>query len=67
MDKTPLGIALVAVYALIAQVMLVNLLIAMMGDTYSNVQANSTRVLLFSTRIELSYNGRRSGNSTGWN
>lgn len=40
-DDTPLGIALLSIYALISQVMLVNLLIAMMGDTYSNVSENS--------------------------
>lgn len=41
MDKAPFGIALLAIYALLAQIMLVNLLIAMMGDTYSNVSENS--------------------------
>jgi len=42
MAKTPLGIALLGIYALIVQVMLVNLLIAMMVTTYSNLSDNST-------------------------
>eukprot|EP00026_Physarum_polycephalum_P000864 Phypoly_transcript_00865.p1 GENE.Phypoly_transcript_00865~~Phypoly_transcript_00865.p1 ORF type:complete len:1244 (+),score=186.39 Phypoly_transcript_00865:84-3815(+) len=41
LQETPLGIALLAIYALLAQVILVNLLIAMMGATYSNVSNNS--------------------------
>jgi len=41
MDKTPTGVVFLAVYAFIVQVMLVNLLIAMMGDTYSSVRENS--------------------------
>jgi len=52
MAGTNIGIALVAIYALIAQVMLVNLLIAMMGDTYSNVSDNSTEEWKF-YRLEL--------------
>eukprot|EP00026_Physarum_polycephalum_P000682 Phypoly_transcript_00683.p1 GENE.Phypoly_transcript_00683~~Phypoly_transcript_00683.p1 ORF type:complete len:576 (+),score=72.43 Phypoly_transcript_00683:1616-3343(+) len=41
MDKTPTGVVFLAIYAFIVQVMLVNLLIAMMGDTYSSVRENS--------------------------
>jgi hypothetical protein len=40
-DDTPLGIALLSIYAMVSQIMLVNLLIAMMGSTYSNVSDNS--------------------------
>jgi len=43
MDKTYLGVVLLAIYALISQIMLVNLLIAMMGDTYSDVKDNSDK------------------------
>jgi len=35
------GVVLVSLYALIAQIMLVNLLIAMMGDTFENVRQNA--------------------------
>jgi len=42
MKQAPIGIAMLGVYAMIAQIMLVNLLIAMMGSTYSNVFDNST-------------------------
>lgn len=52
MAEAPLGIALLAIYALIAQVMLVNLLIAMMGDTYSKVSENSMEEWKF-YRLEL--------------
>jgi len=52
MAEAPMGIALLAIYALLAQVMLVNLLIAMMGDTYSNVSDNSTEEWKF-YRLEL--------------
>eukprot|EP01111_Echinosteliopsis_oligospora_P005886 TRINITY_DN1962_c0_g1_i2.p1 TRINITY_DN1962_c0_g1~~TRINITY_DN1962_c0_g1_i2.p1 ORF type:complete len:1043 (+),score=331.07 TRINITY_DN1962_c0_g1_i2:218-3346(+) len=41
--QSAIGIPLIAIYALVAQVMLVNLLIAMMGDTYSDVYDNSTK------------------------
>jgi len=41
--ESAIGIPLIALYALVAQVMLVNLLIAMMGDTYSDVYDNSTK------------------------
>jgi len=34
------GVVLVSLYALIAQILLVNLLIAMMGDTFNNVRQN---------------------------
>jgi len=43
MQATNIGVFLISVYSLISQVMLVNLLIAMMGDTYSNVKANSDK------------------------
>jgi len=38
---THFGTFLISVYAVVAQVILVNLLIAMMGDTFSTVKANS--------------------------
>jgi len=40
---THIGVVFLAVYALVAQIMLVNLLIAMMGDTYSEVKENSDK------------------------
>jgi hypothetical protein len=43
MEETSIGVAVVLVYSLITQVMLVNLLIAMMGDTYSAVKENSDK------------------------
>jgi hypothetical protein len=43
MEKTHVGVFLISIYALISQIMLVNLLIAMMGDTYSNVKSNSDK------------------------
>jgi len=43
MTKTRVGVILVLAYSLITQVMLVNLLIAMMGDTYSSVKENSDK------------------------
>jgi len=43
MDKTYLGVVLLAIYGLISQIMLVNLLIAMMGNTYSDVKDNSDK------------------------
>jgi len=52
MKETPLGIALLGIYALIAQIMLVNLLIAMMGSTYAAVSDNSTEEWKF-YRLEL--------------
>jgi len=52
LKDTPLGVALLAVYALLAQILLVNLLIAMMGDTYSNVSDNSAEEWKF-YRLEL--------------
>eukprot|EP00026_Physarum_polycephalum_P001138 Phypoly_transcript_01139.p1 GENE.Phypoly_transcript_01139~~Phypoly_transcript_01139.p1 ORF type:complete len:1209 (+),score=210.24 Phypoly_transcript_01139:454-3627(+) len=52
LEGTPLGVALLAVYALLAQILLVNLLIAMMGDTYSNVSDNSAEEWKF-YRLEL--------------
>jgi len=52
LEQAPLGIALLAIYALIAQIMLVNLLIAMMGSTYSNVSDNSLEEWKF-FRLEL--------------
>jgi len=52
MDKAPIGIAMLGVYALIAQVMLVNLLIAMMGSTYNKVSENSTEEWKF-YRLEM--------------
>jgi len=39
---------MLSIYALIAQIMLVNLLIAMMGDSYSNVKENSGKEWKFS-------------------
>jgi len=39
---------LVSVYALIAQIMLVNLLIAMMGDTFNRVQENADKEWMYS-------------------
>jgi len=41
MADTPIGMALIAIYTMISQVMLVNLLIAMMGDTYATLKENS--------------------------
>lgn len=41
MSTTPIGVAFLGIYTFIAQVMLVNLLIAMMGDTYTTVRQNS--------------------------
>jgi len=43
MVQTRLGVIVILIYSLITQVMLVNLLIAMMGDTYSNVKENSDK------------------------
>jgi len=43
MNKSYLGVALLAIYALISQIMLVNLLIAMMGNTYTEVKENSDK------------------------
>jgi len=48
MTHTKIGVVLVLVYSLITQVMLVNLLIAMMGDTYSSVKENSDKEWKFS-------------------
>jgi len=48
MTRTKLGVILIVVYSLITQVMLVNLLIAMMGDTYSSVKENSDKEWKFS-------------------
>jgi hypothetical protein len=39
--NTHIGVVLLAIYAVVTQIMLVNLLIAMMGDTYSEVKENS--------------------------
>jgi len=36
-----MGLIMLSIYALISQIMLVNLLIAMMGDSYSAVKDNS--------------------------
>jgi len=41
MAETPIGVALIAIYTMISQIMLVNLLIAMMGDTYATLKQNS--------------------------
>jgi hypothetical protein len=41
--STHIGVYLISFYALIVQVMLVNLLIAMMGDTYGAVKENSDK------------------------
>jgi len=41
MEKAPLGTALLAIYALLGQIVLVNLLIAMMGNTYNKVNDNA--------------------------
>ncbi len=43
-ESTFFGPFLVSIYALIAQIMLVNLLIAMMGDTFQSVKENSDKV-----------------------
>jgi len=43
MAQTNIGVILLGVYAFIAQVILVNLLIAMMGNTYSDIQDNSDK------------------------
>jgi len=43
MQNTGIGVILISIYALISQVMLVNLLIAMMGDTYSTVKENADK------------------------
>jgi len=43
MTTTRFGVIVILVYSLITQVMLVNLLIAMMGDTYSAVKENSDK------------------------
>jgi len=40
---THIGVVFLALYAMVAQIMLVNLLIAMMGDTYSEVKDNSDK------------------------
>jgi len=42
------GVILVSLYALIAQILLVNLLIAMMGDTFNTVNENSDKEWKFS-------------------
>jgi len=52
MDKSPIGIAMLGIYSMIAQIMLVNLLIAMMGSTYNNVSDNSTEEWKF-YRLEM--------------
>lgn len=43
MADTHIGVYLLSIYSVIIQVMLVNLLIAMMGDTYSSVKENSDK------------------------
>jgi hypothetical protein len=43
MAQTNVGVIVLGLYAFIAQVVLVNLLIAMMGDTYSDVKDNSDK------------------------
>jgi len=43
MLETRFGVLVILLYSLITQVMLVNLLIAMMGDTYSAVKENSDK------------------------
>jgi len=43
MAETRFGVLVVVVYSLVTQVMLINLLIAMMGDTYGTVKQNSDR------------------------
>eukprot|EP00026_Physarum_polycephalum_P010335 Phypoly_transcript_10495.p1 GENE.Phypoly_transcript_10495~~Phypoly_transcript_10495.p1 ORF type:complete len:238 (-),score=45.46 Phypoly_transcript_10495:26-739(-) len=43
MQETYIGVGLLIVYSIISQIMLVNLLIAMMGDTYSSVKANADK------------------------
>eukprot|EP00026_Physarum_polycephalum_P000857 Phypoly_transcript_00858.p1 GENE.Phypoly_transcript_00858~~Phypoly_transcript_00858.p1 ORF type:complete len:642 (+),score=114.79 Phypoly_transcript_00858:2045-3970(+) len=57
LQGTPLGIALLAIYALLAQIILVNLLIAMMGATYSTVSSNSAEEWKF-YRLELMMENR---------
>jgi len=54
MKQTHIGVALLAVYALVSQIMLVNLLIAMMGDTYSEVKDNSVQEWRFYRYILMS-------------
>jgi len=62
MDKTYLGVVILAIYALISQIMLVNLLIAMMGDTYSGVKENSDKewrfyrcIIVYEYKVSSSY------------
>jgi hypothetical protein len=43
MGSTPIGVVLLCLYSLIAQIMLVNLLIAMMGNTYNSVSENANK------------------------
>eukprot|EP00899_Mesostigma_viride_P012056 jgi/Mesvir1/20851/Mv07941-RA.1 len=43
MQGTKLGCAMLGIYVLIAQILLINLLIAMMSDTYGKVRDNSDR------------------------
>jgi len=43
LQETHIGVVMLCVFALIVQVMLVNLLIAMMGDTYGAVKENSDK------------------------
>jgi len=48
LEGNTFGTILVSVYAIIAQIMLVNLLIAMMGDTFNNVNENADKEWKFS-------------------
>lgn len=48
LSQTQFGAAIVSIYALISQIMLVNLLIAMMGDTFNTVKENSAKDWRFS-------------------
>jgi len=48
LQYSKMGLVMLSIYALLAQIMLVNLLIAMMGDTYGNVKDNSDKEWKFS-------------------
>jgi len=47
MSETYIGVFLLGIYAFIAQIMLVNLLIAMMSDTFTKIRCNSDQEWMF--------------------